>query len=231
MKISVVIPVGPGHVLDVQRAIMSCLDQTYPVHEIIVVGFCDEIKHNVIKINSEASAGTNRQIGSEASTGDIIVYQDADDISHPQRLEIIARYFDIADIVHLNHSCIISGSGNELSNIEVNGIRHVSSKELFETYFRNHNYTSCVKYCQSAYGDGVVNWAVHCGAPAIRRCVLDKVKWRSISDLKLKSHRAWPRMEDYEFCMEVLYTYNKSMIIDAPIYMYSYGTTSPVICD
>ena len=229
MKISVVIPVGPGHALAVNRAIKSCIEQTHPAHEIIVAGFSDDVEsQNVIKIKNEGSAGKNRQIGSEAASGDIIVYQDADDISHPQRLEIISRYFNIADILHLNHSLVTSS--NETSHIEVNSIRHASSEELFGAYFPNSKYVSCIKHCPSAYGDKIVNWPVHCGAPAIRRCVLDKVKWRSVSELKLH-HRAWPRTEDYEFCMEVLYAFNKSMIIDAPVYIYNELGTSQMIRD
>lgn len=48
-------------------------------------------------------AGANKNCAISRASGDVIVVQDADDIPHIQRLEIIKFWFDHFDIVHLAH--------------------------------------------------------------------------------------------------------------------------------
>ena len=58
----------------------------------------------IIKNHGKRSAGENRTIGSEHSCGDLILLQDADDIPHPQRVEIVKYIFEHYFIDHLMHS-------------------------------------------------------------------------------------------------------------------------------
>lgn len=87
----------------VVRAVESCLVQTYPPHEVIVVddgstdGTAELIEQTfalqvrVIRLlkNSGPSAARNR--GMDAATGDVIALQDADDWWHPEKLERVAE--------------------------------------------------------------------------------------------------------------------------------------------
>jgi Glycosyltransferases, probably involved in cell wall biogenesis len=50
-------------------------------------------------------AGENRNIGCRNATGDIFILQDADDIPHPQRIEVITYFFEHYPIDHLIHYC------------------------------------------------------------------------------------------------------------------------------
>ena len=48
-------------------------------------------------------AAGNKNRAAEIATGEILVVQDADDIPHIQRLEVIKYFFDKYDILHLCH--------------------------------------------------------------------------------------------------------------------------------
>lgn len=50
-----------------------------------------------------AYAGRNRNLAADASSGNLLVYQDADDLPHPQRVEIIAHLFGRYEVHHLMH--------------------------------------------------------------------------------------------------------------------------------
>lgn len=55
----------------------------------------------------------NRNLAAKAATKDILICQDADDLAHPQRVEIIKYYFNKYDIVHLIH--LTAGVDDEFS--------------------------------------------------------------------------------------------------------------------
>jgi hypothetical protein len=58
----------------------------------------------IIQLYTERQyAGKNRQIALTLSECDIIIYQDADDYSHKQRIEIIQNIFNTYDCVHVLH--------------------------------------------------------------------------------------------------------------------------------
>jgi len=220
MKLSVVIPCIRNHRGSLPAAINSCLNQTYPPHEIIVVGSTGKVTNSGItrflNFKNTQSAGTNRQIGSEACRGDLIIYQDADDTSHPKRFETIVHFFEKYDIVHLNHSYLSGFRGDPLE-IDFNNIRVITSDKIYESYFPNDNFEECLSH--NGYGEYVCDWPIH-GVPAIRRDVLNTVKWRGNRDLVLKKHSRYPLMEDFEFNHEIAFKLRKSIIIDAPIYFY-----------
>lgn len=106
MRISVVCPIyNRVHLLS--NAIRSILDQTYRDFEMVVVddgsvnataikriilGFDDrKIRYMRIDHSGQAIA---RDTGYKAARGEIMVFQDHDDLSMPDRLEKIVKYFD-----------------------------------------------------------------------------------------------------------------------------------------
>jgi hypothetical protein len=78
--------------------------------------------------------GPNRQKASEASSNEILIYQDADDIPHPQRIEVIKYFFDTFDICHLNHSWI-PFNRKFIKIDDYAQIGTIMSDELFNCYF------------------------------------------------------------------------------------------------
>ena len=102
-------------------------------------------------------AGTNRNIACSRATGDIFICQDADDIPHPQRVEIIKYFFEHYDIDHLLHLFTLSKNSAPLPFLDPQTIElaHETKYEKARTY----------------------NPKIHNGCSAITREVFDRIQW------------------------------------------------------
>lgn len=112
----------------------------------------------IIKSQEVLYGGQNRNKACEHSTGDILISQDADDIPHPQRVELIKSLFERYQIDHLMHHFILS------------------DKKF--TFYYPENLSNLIQYCSDAYSV-CNNPLYHNGNIAIARYVFDKVKWPS----------------------------------------------------
>lgn len=234
VRISVFIPCTPAHCKYLPGVIAAYLCGTQKPDEIVVVlsGVKDiryldlrDVEDRIrcsysckfIKVQEPMRPGPVRQMAKGLCTGDVIVYQDADDMPHSQRVEVVGRYFNGKDIVHLNHSYVVLGAPQSV----IGPIREWGAEEIYRRYFPHGQLGDCL--CVSpVYGSFIEPIPVHSGACCIRREVLDGVSWKDNSELTLvyeEKHRYhWG--EDYQFCMEVAHRYRRSMIIDAPLYAY-----------
>jgi glycosyltransferase involved in cell wall biosynthesis len=117
------IPISFKHFNLIDTAIESILNQSLKPNEIILIisEFKDEIKTQQkiedIKIKVEKNqinfkfqtnsqiqyAGKNREIAYHLSESQLIIYQDADDIPHNQRNEILLKYHLETKAIHLIH--------------------------------------------------------------------------------------------------------------------------------
>ncbi len=135
-------------------------------------------------------------------SGDVIIYHDADDTQHPQRVEIVKSFFDEYDIVHLCHSYKMFSEG-EAGKIKYDDIKVTPSHILYERFFVRGN-------IPKAFGHGPVR--IHAGALCIRREVLQKVSWGDLI----------PGVgEDAEFCLKIVEVFNKTILVDAPLLNYN----------
>ncbi len=101
-RVSVVIPCF-NHGQYLEEAILSVLRQTYSHYEIIVVDdgstddtnmICDRYREQIRYVRVErVGLSAARNIGVQFSTGDFLVFLDADDILYPNALEINLFYF------------------------------------------------------------------------------------------------------------------------------------------
>lgn len=100
IRFSVVIPAWNAE-RTIVASVDSCLEQSYPPHEVIVVddGSMDGTKALLearfgdrIRLIVQKNAGPSaaRNTGISVATGTHIAFQDADDIWHPQKLQILA---------------------------------------------------------------------------------------------------------------------------------------------
>ena len=100
-KISVVIPVYNCEAF-VEEAVESVLNQTYPIHEVIVVNdgstdattaLLDRFARDIAYLELPANEGIcqARNIGIDAATGDWIAFLDADDIWARNKIELQVR--------------------------------------------------------------------------------------------------------------------------------------------
>jgi len=173
--------------------------------------FKDSFELKVLRHSTQMTQGPNRDAATMASTGDIIISNDADDIPHPQRVEVVKSIFLETDIMHLNH-----GYQTDQKFPFVEKIEAMPCEDVF-----NHHFPGCDPKLTkrpnpmdlgfyAPYG-GNLKWKIHAGCPIFRKDVFNEIRWRHTEQ------QAW----DYDFCMDVLYRFNKSMIIDSPLIWYN----------
>lgn len=115
--VSVIIPCVPQHLIYVYSLLMHYTRQTQLPYEIVIALSEDSKKNkNLIKIikkqrwpfkvkikatSKKQYAGQNRNRGAKVARGDVLIFQDADDVPHPQLVEIVRHFFATKPIVHL----------------------------------------------------------------------------------------------------------------------------------
>jgi glycosyltransferase involved in cell wall biosynthesis len=143
LKISVIIPVYNVQDL-VEETVNSVLNQTLPPDEIILIndGSKDSSwnvlqklasKHDKIKIFNQQNAGPSvtRNRGVDFAENEWICFVDADDLLHPQRLEVAAAFTKNVDAVICEMKVF-----EEITDIDNNiiNIREVKNLPLQSTY-------------------------------------------------------------------------------------------------
>jgi len=109
MRTSVIVPCAGSHVRHLPELVCALRAQTRAPDQIVVAASgCSRadlptIDVEVVHSSDRLSAGANRNRATAASIGDVLIYQDADDLPHPQRVEIIAGLFETYVIDHLMH--------------------------------------------------------------------------------------------------------------------------------
>ena len=158
LGISVVVPCAHSHVQHLPGLVAALHAQTRKPDQIVVVisgcllSALPHLDAEVVHSPDRQTAGRNRNRGSSASRGDVIIYQDADDLPHPQRVEIIAGLFEKYQIEHLMH--FYDRSAEQAHELAL-------KKAAKRTTYR-----------KKARVGGVTN-----GNPAIARSLFERVQW------------------------------------------------------
>jgi len=167
--------------------------------------------------------GPNRGEGSKIAQNELLIYQDSDDLPHPQRIEIIKYFFENYDILHLNHGYNFE---ERFEKEDIEQVKYKQSNEMFDLYFPNFKNTEQEKRTRDLrprkvydslgnslpYGSGFgPEWNITGGSTAILKNVLDKINWEWTMDVSY----------DYDFCMDTLFYFNKSMLINSPLIWYN----------
>jgi hypothetical protein len=152
----------------------------------------------------EQSHCENRQFGSELSSGDLISYHDADDISHPRRLEVIQNVFESnKNLAQLCHSYYrLDTESAPPSDDSIHEYKICPPEALVQKYITEG-------IIPHYFGEGLM-LKVCAGPSTISRKVLDKVSWLDYS---------YPR-EDLNFNLAVLKEFKATALIDAQLYGY-----------
>lgn len=169
-------------------------------------------------------AGENRNNLGQQATGDILIYQDADDFFHPQRIEFIQNSFEEEDIYHLIHSYNFNDKPLEQISFEkkIFDYRKLWSLEPYhQIVFKNqlNDYRDFQCYGTFERSNKIscnIDYWLHNGAISIKKEVLQKVKWKSKNE-----HRNIA--EDQDFNFECFYHFNKSYSLLERIYYYNLG--------
>ena len=146
-------------------------------------------------------------------SGDLILWHDADDTQHPQRIEIVKRFFEEYDIVHLCHAYRMNNE-KEIGHIDFDSIQYISSQQIFQhkdyiNKLQNYDILDRTIWETFAFGGGF-DMPIHAGVCCVKKEVLEKIKFT----------REYPG-EDSKFCFDILMQHKKTILIDAKIYNYN----------
>ncbi len=146
---SVLVPCAGAHVARLPELIAALRAQTRKPDEIIVavsgckVSALKRLDVDLVHSVNPLSAGANRNRAGAIARGDVFIYQDADDLPHPQRVEIIASLFERYAIDHLMHYFYYrEGSSTRFSLDEAAARSEYYQELMHEVRYR----TGLVKY-------------------------------------------------------------------------------------
>ncbi len=191
LKPSVIIPCHPDHFPLLDRLLTSYKDQTRRPDEVIVslsesvfvsANQIDALEgkdwgfvFKIVKHKGRVVPGGNRNAACQASIGDLIICQDADDLPHPQRVEIIAFLFENYQLDHLLHQWI--PSSKSFQPISMDSVEDSA--------------------CAFQYYSKIDIVDIHNGSVSFLRDVFSKVHWKPIAfiseDVMFNQHA-------YAFC-------------------------------
>ncbi len=119
LKTSIIIPCCAQHARHLYGLVKEFEAQTVLPDEVVIsLSESNKVKREIINALQEESwkfplvlilsekkmfAGENRNVACSHATGDIFICQDADDIPHPKRVEIIIYFFQNYNVDHLIH--------------------------------------------------------------------------------------------------------------------------------
>lgn len=220
MTTSVIIPCIPLHVQYLSSLLESYKNQSIPPDEVVISlseaqdVHSDRLKQleeqerpfpvTILRNFEKLSAGSNRNRAFDTSSGDIIICQDADDIPHNRRVEVIKFFFENYYVDHLMHSYIsdtpglgIYGEFFEFAKYDIDEI-----EALRPTSYRAARH---LQDCE-----------MHNGNAAFARYVLKKYRWSPTFQIG----------EDVEMNEEIYKEFVNTVIIKVPLLHYRRGYSS-----
>jgi len=181
------------------------------------------IKTNFLLHKETKNAAQNRNILASNASGELLIFQDADDMFHPQRIEAVQHCFKQHDICHLAHSYEFTKAKifNELhfKKINISNMNLFLMNKIYDEVF----FDKFISHLQSGCY-GVPNkrkkltqdFPIHNGAITISKKVFEEIKWKEDRNKFLIA-------EDQDFNYEVYYHFNKSMLLYENVYFYNIG--------
>lgn len=176
MKTSVIIPCHPAHAPLLDHLLHAYADQTQVPDEIVIslseaplvsatVRKLEEehwpFSLKILKHKEKYPPGKNRNLACQASSGELILCQDADDLPHPQRVEIIKHLFEHYELEHLLH-------------------QWQQADTVFKTYTLQESVPSCASF---RIYEQINIPEVHNGSVAFTRPLFDKVHWQPLTGI------------------------------------------------
>ncbi|MCH9630086.1 MAG: hypothetical protein S4CHLAM37_00790 [Chlamydiia bacterium] len=163
---------------------------------------------HMIENEKRLFAGENRNLGVEIAKYELVILIDADDIPHPQRIEMISHAYDKLNFDLLIHSHYYMAS----KKTAIKPFEHLVPLDILRSATKRPSLKVC--YRESCI---LRKPQPHPGSIAIARRVFDKVKWTS-----MREH------EDTVFCSEVFKAFKKCYFAPLRLFTYRYYKTSKI---
>ena len=162
------VPCASQHVARLPELLAALRSQTRKPDEIVIaVSGCalstlPAMDAEVVYSPKQLVAGANRNRAAAVATGDVFIYQDADDLPHPQRVEIIAGLFETYAIDHLMHFFYyLKGEPSQFT------VEHAAACSSYRFSLMDYK----LPYCS-----GLVEHVTN-GSVAVARAVAQAVRW------------------------------------------------------
>ncbi len=244
-EVSVLIPCIYSHVEFLPSLLENLSTQTVIPDEVIIsassltpsdIRAMNKLKQNnypfdliILKTEERNSAGTNRNLAFQKSSGHLIIFQDADDIPHPQRIEVskaLYRKLHYDFLFHLSFSKDFKEPKSLDTIQELMNSFTFSNTNWKLTKLRQRN-IQMVKYVNSRQAQmkralglpySAPNLLFTFGNIAVRRRVLQTFKYNNDS-----------YGEDSGFFFKAARRFKKNFLIELPLNLYAYIRTSEPI--
>jgi len=170
---SIIVPCYPGHVKYLPALIEYYNNQTFLPDEMVIalsdinnISELDRINVmqcepkfflNITTSEEVLYAGQNRRAACDLATGDILICNDADDIPHYQRVELIKKTFEMSNVDLILHRWVPSGK-----------------ESLMKC---NYNFNRIFLHLIKDWKHHEVTDYIHYGNVSMRRKVLENVDW------------------------------------------------------
>ncbi len=205
--IGLVICAYKGHIPHLKRLLASVQMQTRKPHMVVVS--CSSTEPHEIPYKPESysfplsiythsekmNCAQNRNYGASKLTTDIVSFMDADDIMHPQRIEIILNSFMNYHICIFLHNTIFTDNVSFKDQPDM-----VPFSSIYSYRFTLHRlYHSSAGYMEVNHEIPGATGIVTCGHVTVLRSVLDKISFRETAD--------YHGRDDTVFASEVIAAY------------------------
>lgn len=208
MTVSVIVPCAGQHLQFLPRLLEEYVKQTCLPDEIVIsLSSVEHLKKEeidalenrswpfllkILRFIGKQSPGLNRNLAAMQTGGDILISQDADDLPHPQRVEIVKFFFENYEIDHLLHKWLPEEGEIAIYDKTEIAVKHFDAyDEIYKTSFGDH---------------------LHNGNNALKREVARKIPWDDVKTLT-SDH-------DVKFNRDVYDTFRNTLVIDCPLLIY-----------
>jgi len=243
---SVIIPCYYKHAQYLENLLHEFSEQTSLPDEVVIsiseahklkAGLVNKLENHIwpfeliiMQTDRPKWAGENRNIAAENSSGDILICQDADDLPHPQRIEIIKKIFKTLKVDYLIHYCCRLPFNKKLKFSFHQYKQHIFACDAFiyrqlPTYNLSHREFN--QFLQTSLKDSPFEestqqalgsqyfYGIHFGNCALRQNVFGAIKWTDLA-----------RTQDVKFCQDVCNNFANRYIINLPLVLYVKNRTS-----